>query len=85
MPKPGKEEERAVKDPLPLLGIRGAIEHGGQFPSPWTLEAVRWSELPGGRTSSLLAAWVLEGRLPSGRERRSRRRSPWAGACCHPP
>lgn len=27
----------------------------------------------------------MEGRLPSGRERRSHRHLPWAGACCHPP
>ncbi|XP_077084027.1 uncharacterized protein LOC143737013 [Siphateles boraxobius] len=52
---------------------------------PWTLSAaLRWSELPVGRSSSLPAAWVLEGRLPSGRER-SRRRWSWAGACCRPP
>ncbi len=30
-------------------------------------------------------SWVEEGWLPSERKRRSQRRSPEAGACCHPP
>lgn len=82
VPKSGRKEERAVVEPSPQWVPSSMAEQS--LPSR-TFKAMGWSELPGGQTNSLLAAWVVEGLLPSVRERRSCHRLPEARACCRLP
>ncbi len=77
VPKPGRKEGHAVREPSLLRGIAvlrrsEEMETAGCCPRRWC-----WSNgRAGGTEGSLPCSWDEEGWLPSKRERRSRRRSP---------
>ncbi len=80
VPKLGRKEGHAVREPLLLRGIAGAEEIGQQEEAEIASGCPRrwcWSNgRAGGTEGSLPCSWDEEGWLPSERERRSRRRSP---------
>ncbi len=98
VPKPGRKEGHAVREPSLLSGIftlkdRWAIKSAEKIGQQEVAETAsgcpkRWcwsKRRTGGTEDSLPCSWVEEGWLPSERERRSRPVRLEAEACCHPP